>query len=171
MLPFDGGMLLDLDVVIERLTAAAKPTGLHVEGLTLLGGEPLAHAPAALELARAARRLGLSVMVFTGYTLEEAWELADPAVARLLAETDILVDGPYRRDQPERQRRWVGSANQRVHFLTPRCDPDDPRWRLPNTLEIRLQGGTLSVNGFPAPSPSAVAFWKRLARPRREHAP
>src|SRR5919197_2867043 len=35
-----------------------------IEGLTPLGGEPLAHAAGAAALARAARGRGLSVMVF-----------------------------------------------------------------------------------------------------------
>ena len=110
-------------------------------------------------LARRSHQLGLSVMVFTGYVLEEARRAPDAAVAELLNATDILVDGPYIREEPETRRRWIGSANQRVHFLSDRCSPDDPRWLLPNTLEIRLRGTELTVNGFPARS--AVGLWKR----------
>ena len=106
------------------------------------------------------RAVGLTVMVFSGYTLDEARALPDPAVADLLAHTDILVDGPYDRDRPDTERRWIGSTNQRIHFLTDRYRADDPCWRQPNTLEIRLRGGELSVNGFPARS--AVGLWKRL---------
>jgi anaerobic ribonucleoside-triphosphate reductase activating protein len=157
MLPFQGGDLLPVAAVVEAVRAAATEHGL--EGITLLGGEPLAHAAGGAALARAAHKLGLNVMVFSGYTLEEARALSDPAVDELLAETDILVDGPYRRDLPETARRWIGSANQRVHFLSDRCRADDPRWRLPNTLEIRLSGKELTVNGFPARS--AVGLWKR----------
>ena len=98
-------------------------------------------------------------MVFTGCLLEEARRSPDAAVAELLAETDILVDGPYLREQPETRRRWIGSANQRVHFLSERCSADDPRWLSSNTLEIRLRGPELTVNGFPARS--AVGLWKR----------
>ena len=98
-------------------------------------------------------------MVFSGYTLAEARGLSDPAVADLLAHTDLLVDGPYLRDRPESRRRWVGSANQQIHFLTDRYRADDPRWLLPNTLEIRLRAGEVSVNGFPARR--AVGLWKR----------
>src|SRR5205085_11163251 len=112
-----------------------------VEGMTLLGGEPLAHAAGAAVLARETRSLGLTVMVFTGYSLEQARELPDPAVADLLAHTDILVDGPYVRELPDSQRRWIGSTNQRIHFFTDRYRADDPCWRQPNTLEIRLRGG------------------------------
>ena len=160
MLPFEGGRSLRVAEVLAQIRTAAAEQG--VEGITLLGGEPLAHAAGAASLARGVRALGLTVMVFSGYTLEEARALPDPAVADLLAHTDILVDGPYVRELPETRRRWIGSANQRVHFLSPRCDPDDPRWLLPNTLEIRLAGGELTVNGFPARS--AVGLWQRPPR-------
>jgi anaerobic ribonucleoside-triphosphate reductase activating protein len=156
MLPFAGGAALTVGEVLQQIDAAAG-----VEGITLLGGEPLAHAAGVAALARAVRRRGLSVMVFSGYTLDEARHLPDPAVAELLALTDILVDGPYLRDQPDTERRWIGSRNQRVHFLTERYRADDPCWRRSNTLEIRLAGGAVTVNGFPAPA--AVGLWKRLA--------
>jgi anaerobic ribonucleoside-triphosphate reductase activating protein len=156
MLPFEGGQRRAVAEICSDIDAARAQ---GIEGITLLGGEPLAHAAAGAALARAAHERGLTVMVFSGYTLEEARGLPDPAVAELLAETDILVDGPYLREQPEPRRRWIGSANQRVHFLTNRCRADDPRWLQTNTLEVRLRDGELTVNGFPAPG--AVGLWKR----------
>jgi anaerobic ribonucleoside-triphosphate reductase activating protein len=157
MLPFDGGASQTVADLAEQIKEAAR--AFQIEGITLLGGEPLAHAAGAAALARAAHGLNLSVMVFTGYVLEEALQISDPAVADLLKETDILVDGPYLRALPETRRRWIGSTNQRVHFLSSRCSADDPRWVLTNTLEIRLRGPELTVNGFPARS--AVGLWKR----------
>jgi anaerobic ribonucleoside-triphosphate reductase activating protein len=156
MLPFEGGSRMALADALAEIDAA-RPRG--IEGITLLGGEPLAHAASAVALARAVRERGLSVMVFSGYTLEEARCLPDPAVAELLALTDILVDGPYLREQPEARRRWIGSANQQIHFLSDHYRADDPRWLLPNTLEVRLRGREVSVNGFPARS--AVGLWRR----------
>jgi anaerobic ribonucleoside-triphosphate reductase activating protein len=76
----------------------------------------------------------------------------------LLELTDVLVDGPYVRELPDTERRWVGSTNQRVRFLSDRYHPDDPCWRQRNTLEIRVRGSEVSVNGFPAPG--AVGLWK-----------
>ena len=157
MLSFNGGIRMSVADVARQIEEAGQRNPL--EGITLLGGEPLAHAAGAAVLARAAHGLDLSVMVFTGYTLEDAQRMPDPTVSELLAETDILVDGPYLREAPETRRRWIGSANQRIHFLSSRCSPDDPRWLLPNTLEIRLRGPELTVNGFPARS--AVGLWKR----------
>jgi anaerobic ribonucleoside-triphosphate reductase activating protein len=157
MLLFEGGTPMSIDEAAGQMRESAETEGL--EGITLLGGEPLAHAAGAAALARAVRLLGLTVMVFSGYTLEEARGLPDPAVRELLGLTDILVDGPYVRELPETGRRWIGSSNQRVHFLTDRYRADDPRWAQPNTLEIRLAGGELTVNGFPARS--AVGLWRR----------
>jgi anaerobic ribonucleoside-triphosphate reductase activating protein len=149
MLPFEGGTSRRTTAVLEEIRNAQQQSS--VEGITLLGGEPLAHAAGAAALAHGARALGLSVMVFTGYTLEEAQALPDPAVADLLAFTDLLIDGPYIRERPDRSRRWVGSTNQQIHFLTDRYRADDPCWARPNTLELRIRDGELTVNGFPTP--------------------
>lgn len=158
MLPFEGGRRIALRDLLRDIEDATVKDG--IEGVTLLGGEPLAHASSAAALAKAVRQRGLTVMVFSGYTLEQARELADPAIAELLTLTDILVDGPYLREQLDTRRRWIGSTNQRIHFLTNRYRADDPCWKLPNTLEIRLHGLELTVNGFPGQS--AVGLWKRL---------
>jgi anaerobic ribonucleoside-triphosphate reductase activating protein len=160
MLPFAGGRKVGIDSLVAQILRAKEDE--QIEGLTLIGGEPFAHARDAAELAERVRQGELSVMIFSGYTLAELRGMSDEHVARLLAATDILVDGPYVREQPETRRRWIGSANQQVHFLTDRCRADDPRWLLPNTLELRLHDGELTVNGFPAAK--AKDFWQRLPR-------
>ena len=156
-LPFRGGEAWLVDDVVAAIDVAHAEHG--IEGITLLGGEPLAHAAGAAALAREVQAMGLSVMVFSGYTLEAARAQSDPAVDALLAHTDILVDGPYDRDRPDSARRWIGSTNQRIHFLTDRYRADDPCWRQKNTLEIRVRGAEVTVNGFPAPR--AVGLWKK----------
>jgi anaerobic ribonucleoside-triphosphate reductase activating protein len=161
MLPFSGGTTMTLSELVAQVLSAANQDG--IEGITLLGGEPLAHAAGAAALARQVGEMGLSVMVFSGYTLEEARRLPDPAVNELLNLTDILVDGPYIRELPDTRRRWIGSTNQRIHFLSDRYCPNDPCWRMSNTLEIRLDHGTVTVNGFPALA--AVGLWKRIPEP------
>lgn len=162
MLPFEGGREVSIAFLGEELKRIAQTES--IEGISLLGGEPLAHAAAALALAKVAKDLGLSVMVYSGYTLEQARDLEDPNVGDLLNHIDILVDGPYIREQSDTTRRWVGSTNQRIHFLTNRYHANDPCWRKTNTLEIRLRGRELTVNGFPAKS--AVGIWKR---PKSNH--
>jgi anaerobic ribonucleoside-triphosphate reductase activating protein len=158
MLPFDGGSLIGVDELLQMIRVARQSHA--IEGITLLGGEPTAQAAVAAELAESVRRLGLSVMVFSGYSLGELREKSDAAIDRLLEATDILVDGPYQRELPETKRRWIGSQNQEIHFLTFRYRADDPCWNLPNSIEIRLDGRELSVNGFPALA--AKSIWRRV---------
>lgn len=161
MLPFTGGTPTPITELYRRIESARDND--DIEGISLLGGEPLAHAEGATALAQFARQAGLTVMVFSGYTLEEARRMGDPSIDDLLAATDILVDGRYERGLPDRKRRWIGSTNQRVHFFTDRYRPDDPYWEKKNTLEIRLDVDGLAVNGFPAES--AVGLWRKL-KPR-----
>src|SRR5215211_7379049 len=63
MLPFEGGTEWRLGDVIASLNATHEADA-ELEGITLLGGEPLAHASAALALAHAAHERNLSLMVF-----------------------------------------------------------------------------------------------------------
>ncbi len=158
-LPFKGGHTKTLREMLEMIAKAREEN--DIEGITLMGGEPFAHAKASLALAQGSRQLGLSVMVFSGYTIEELQLRPETEIAELIATTDILVDGPYIREQPDTERRWIGSQNQRIHFLTTRYSLDE-QWRKKNTLEIRVNGREISVNGFPASN--AVGLWKGWKR-------
>lgn len=163
-LNFSGGTKTLLKDICDNITATHERYTL--EGITLLGGEPLSHAYQALVLANHAHSLGLNVMAFTGYSLEYAQERPeDLGIKDLIKEIDILVDGPYIKDLVETKRRWIGSSNQRIHFLTERANANDPRWELKNTLEIRMENGEVSVNGFPALT--AVGLWKRMGTLKR----
>jgi anaerobic ribonucleoside-triphosphate reductase activating protein len=138
MFPAAGGEEVDVTRLAEEIVSAP------VEGLSLLGGEPFEQEGACAELAAAVRAAGRSVMVFTGFRLEEL----DPT-SPLLAATDVLVDGRYERDHPETARRWVGSRNQRVHFLSDRYGPQHPDFAERNEVVIRLSRDGLSVHGWP----------------------
>jgi anaerobic ribonucleoside-triphosphate reductase activating protein len=142
MFSVTGGRAWSIPEVLSRIEAA------NAEGVTILGGEPLDQPGSVIAVAEAARALGQSVVVFTGFRRAEV-ERRAPAV---LDVVDVLVDGPFDHTQPEaasfRPRRWIGSRNQGLHFLTTRYGPDD--FHGANTVELRLAGGQLTVNGWPA---------------------
>lgn len=147
MQPLVSRELVPPSVLDERLARAQSVYG--IEGVTFLGGEPLLQSRGLAEVARFAQSRGLSVMVFTGYTLAECSSF--PYVADLLAATDVVVDGPFRADMPDRCRNWVGSANQRFHYLTSRYDASietDEEFR--NVVELREDEGRLFMNGCPS---------------------
>jgi anaerobic ribonucleoside-triphosphate reductase activating protein len=168
MLPEQAPPGRDELVPVDALAREALETP-GIEGVSFLGGEPFAQAVPLAALAERVRAAGLSVMVFTGFTLAELEQRADhdggsapkpPLMAgasALLAATDLLVDGRYDRTQPDTQRRWIGSQNQVLHFLSDRYRPDDPRFRRSNSVEVRLRAGVLTVNGWPA----AARFLRR----------
>jgi anaerobic ribonucleoside-triphosphate reductase activating protein len=137
---------------VDALVARLREVAAQVEGVTLLGGEPFDQAGPLSQFAEAARGLGLSVMTFSGYALEELRAMGSDAAA-LLAATDLLVDGRYDANRPELERRWAGSANQRFHFLTDRYAPgvERPAEGGPlRTVEVTLTFSELRANGWPA---------------------
>ncbi len=122
-----------------------------IEGVTFLGGEPMLQAKGLSKVARFCHENALSVMVFTGYTREELGSENLPFVDELLQYSDLLVDGPFDRNQREEKRNWVGSTNQRFHFLTDfyqsGIEYDE---RFSHGFELRFHSdGTLQINGFP----------------------
>jgi anaerobic ribonucleoside-triphosphate reductase activating protein len=134
-----------------------------IEGLTLLGGEPFDQAAAVAALACAVRDAGRSTMVFTGHRLEALRASGDAGVAALLAATDLLVDGPYVAGLPDRHRPWVGSTNQRFHFLTDRYRGLELE-AIPDRVEVRLRrDGTIWLNGQ-APGRTLARLRRELAR-------
>jgi anaerobic ribonucleoside-triphosphate reductase activating protein len=132
----------------EALAAAiASQPGL--EGVSLLGGEPFEQPEALADLCERVQAAGLTVMIYTGYTLAQLKDRRDPATERALAACDLLVDGRFEAEQYETGRRWIGSKNQVLHFLTARYAPDDPRFKEANTVEVRVKNGEVIVTGWP----------------------
>ena len=143
MLAFRPAAQMPASALVEAAGAAG------VEGVSFLGGEPTAQAHGLSVVAAGARARGLSVMVFSGFTLAELRAQGDAHVDALLSHTDLLVDGRYVEALRTTARRWIGSENQVLHFLTDRYSAADPRFAAPNTLELRLVGGAVVINGFP----------------------
>lgn len=147
MFDASGGTVQPVHVWAERLARARDRHA--VAGLTVVGGEPVQQAEAVGALCRHARALGLSTLVFTGFTLEQA--RTQPGFAGLLRHVDTLVDGPFdpRRREPVSGRRFVGSVNQRVLHRTLR-HADPSLWRgSPCAEAIVGPDGSLRVVGFP----------------------
>jgi anaerobic ribonucleoside-triphosphate reductase activating protein len=140
-----GGEEVPVETIAGRILDAPD-----IEGVTFLGGEPFEQAEALAELGGAVQAHGLSVMTFTGYTLEEIEGRSRPGWRELLSVTDLLLDGPYVKSLTDTSRPWVGSSNQRYHFLTSRYRHLEGQLEnLPNRIEVCLQpDGRVLVNGL-----------------------
>lgn len=103
-----------------------------LSGVTFSGGEPFLQAEALLPLAQKIKAAGLEIAIYTGYTFEEL--LCQPQAVALMAEADVLVDGPFLQEQRSLELRFRGSRNQRILNLPRslkegRAVPEtSPRW-------------------------------------------
>lgn len=135
------------DYSVEELTELVT-NQKEIEGVTFLGGEPFEQAEPLSRFAQNVKKLGLSVVCFTGYTIEELRAKNSQAVNKLLENIDLLVDGGFEKDNFDLSRPWVGSSNQRYIFLTDFYSPEEIK-KYKNKVEVRIsEGGKLEINGM-----------------------
>jgi anaerobic ribonucleoside-triphosphate reductase activating protein len=132
---------------VDQVFTQAAEKGL-IEGITLLGGEPLDQYDETLSLARMCQDRGLSVMVFTGYELAE---IRKKGMAAIMDYTDILITGRYDKAKRTLNHQWIGSTNQKINFVSGRYR--DYRKPDANYMEIDIdETGSITVLGFPGDS-------------------
>jgi anaerobic ribonucleoside-triphosphate reductase activating protein len=112
---FAGGYEVNIN---EILTSMAEIK--LISGITISGGEPFAQPAACAELAEAVKKQGLNVVTYSGYYHTDLLKMAETnsAIAKLLAATDILIDGPYDQTQKDLGLPFRGSNNQKIINLT-----------------------------------------------------
>ncbi len=109
--PAEGGTEMTLGEVLAQIHG----NGL-VRSVTLSGGEPFEQPEALAVLAAQLKGEDYNLWSYSGYTFEQLQEMAvaRPAVRELLAQLDVLVDGPFLKDQKSLGLLYRGSANQRL---------------------------------------------------------
>lgn len=111
--PLDGGTRISVDQLLDKIVESTD-----IDGLTVSGGEPMLQKEALSSLLHKVRekRPDLSVILFTGYLLED---FQSDVSRDVLDCIDLLIDGEYYHEQND-DMGLRGSANQRLHFLTSR---------------------------------------------------
>jgi len=135
---------------VEEIATIVRATE-GIKGVTYVGGEPFAQAQALAKLSAKLHAANLTVMTYTGFTLEELRLGKVPYAEKLLNETDLLLDGPYRSDLPT-NRLWRGSDNQRLIALSKHYSTKVAEWNKPKgqQFEIRFrEDGSLEILGIP----------------------
>lgn len=104
---------------IEEIVRSLKPD--HINGLSLLGGEPMeiANQKALLPLVKKVKESykGKTIWCYTGYLFEDllpGGKVCSPWTNELLKNIDILVDGEFVEKLKDISLRFKGSSNQRV---------------------------------------------------------
>ena len=86
----------------------------YTRGVTFTGGDPMYQPEGFADLARAIRKEvpQKDIWCYTGFLYEQL--LALPRQRQLLELIDVLVDGPFLRQQRTEELPFRGSANQRI---------------------------------------------------------
>lgn len=104
------------DISVDEIMEQIKKDPL-LDGVTYSGGEPFTQCHALVELTDRIRMEcpKLSVMSYTGYTIEQLIKQATPenGFMELLKRLDYIVDGPFILAQKSYELKFKGSANQR----------------------------------------------------------
>ena len=112
---FDYGEPFDR-AVMERIVTMMQPQ--YICGITYLGGEPFdaRNQAGLLELTQLlrARMPEKSIWAFTGYVYDRNLPRVAGVTDALLAELDVLVDGPFIAERKNLSLRFRGSENQRL---------------------------------------------------------
>lgn len=127
----------------------------QIEGITFVGGEPFLQAEGCGEVAAWCRENGLSVLTFSGFLYQELKEIK--CAERFLEHIDVLVDGPFIQEQYEEKRDWIGSANQKVWYLTDRYTPEIEQSKGIRQTEICISPSHVLINGWPFPDTNTDA--------------
>lgn len=104
----------------EKILTMLKPE--HINGLSLLGGEPFepANQKALLPFLQKVkdRFPQKTIWAYSGFTLEELWQKDSyancAATTGILQLLDVLVDGRFEENLKDLSLRFRGSANQRL---------------------------------------------------------
>lgn len=144
-----GGELAPIDDLVLWLKTLDD-----VEGLTISGGEPLQQRTPLINLLwRVRSETHLSVLLFTGFTLDEITRM--PAGRAFLALADVLLAGRYDQTQLRAAPGLAGLPGKTTHLLTDRYTladlaavPDaeaviaDGLMTLSGVQPLMLQGGS-----------------------------
>ena len=93
-----------IEIQVEHLFERISNTK-GIEGITLLGGEPLQQSFAVLNLIKRVKKVGLSVFLYTGYNIEEFNKIQ----LECYNLSDIVVSGRYIHSERDTNLRWRGS--------------------------------------------------------------
>ena len=134
-----------LEMTAERLFDRIAQYRDRIEGVTLLGGEPLDQFDETIALLRLCSKSELSAVLFTGY---EMFNIKEKGMDELFDYVDILITGPYEEQNRTLHHQWIGSTNQRTHFITDRYR--NYKIKNANYMEFSIaEDGSIIIMGFP----------------------
>ncbi|MDD4344859.1 MAG: 4Fe-4S cluster-binding domain-containing protein [Bacilli bacterium] len=127
--------ILSLQEIISIAKKSKEENG--IEGVTYLGGESTLqkHLP---ELSNEFHKVGLGVILFTGYEIKQLKE-------SLISSVDLIIDGQFVEKKLDQNRNLIGSTNQTFNHISNRYI-DDMDWFMKKRdlqVEVNISGDLL----------------------------
>ncbi|WP_367182131.1 4Fe-4S cluster-binding domain-containing protein [Brachyspira sp.] len=140
--------MIDCNDIIKKIKYSKK--NYNIEGITLLGGEPILQSKGLSYIAKWCKENDLSVILFSGYTLEEINTSNFDGASELLKYTDVLIDGEYIDELYDEERGFIGSSNQQIYFFTDIYSQKDfDNYKGYISVEFTIDNNKIKINGWP----------------------
>lgn len=98
---------------IRKIKKEIKKNPL-IKGVTFSGGEPFLQSSKCYKIAQYAKKLGLDIISYSGYYIDEIIKRNDKNQIKFLNILDYLIDGPFEYDKLSLDLLFRGSSNQRI---------------------------------------------------------
>jgi anaerobic ribonucleoside-triphosphate reductase activating protein len=118
---FNGGYDVPNDIK-GQVVKALSANGVQ-RNLSILGGEPLCpeNSKLVLEILNAVRSAypNIKIFLWTGEILSNLLSNKDSVVNSILDKIDVLIDGPFEKENRDFTLALRGSSNQRIYEKNP----------------------------------------------------
>ncbi len=142
MLPFEVKKVWNIDDLYERIISIPE-----IEGITILGGEPLHQSKSLFELAKKLKKHNLTLMLYTGFDISE---ITDSASLNLLSLSDVIIAGPFVEKLRSTTLKWRGSTNQEILFSSNVYQSGFPSIQEETEVEFHINNhGKITLVGYP----------------------
>lgn len=108
---FNGGYLEDIENLNQEISSLKV-----IDGITFSGGDPMFQPRACALIAECAKKNGLNIWAYTGFTYEQLMKMSEDNkdILKFLENIDILVDGRFELENKSLTLTYRGSTNQRI---------------------------------------------------------
>ena len=118
-----------------------------IEGITILGGEPLEQCHSVLSLVQEVKALNYTVVLYSGFEPEEIQTSNEKL---LVQSADIVIIGRYREELRSTHLLWRGSTKQQVQFHNEHYRRIYNGLSEMNQAEIHIsKDGHITITGYP----------------------
>ena len=140
---FEIKKLYSVEELFDRIVSVGK-----IDGVTILGGEPLHQAKPLLKLIKKLKSVNLSLMLYTGFEYEEIF--SDPIKKHIFELSDIVIYGRYMKKLRSTYLPWRGSSNQVIACNNKKYEKIVNSQSFENQVEIHVnKTGEILLLGYP----------------------